>query len=163
MRDTGLSPLSSLYEKIWFLQPILLLLSIFEPKKNAASRLSFLGSIRKHSSVRLAEIPIQPHLQSMDSTTSFAIMICPRCNKLRATRKDWRDSQWYASSPTVYPYDGCRQCHDSGPSQQRLQDLITIRALLAHDIADFQVGQADFLWTLKQMYISDYIDGSSKD
>ena len=110
---------------------------------NAASRLSFLGSIRKHSSVRLAEIPIQPHLQSMYSTTSFAIMICPRCCKLRATRKDWRDSQWYASSPTVYPYDGCRQCHDSGPSQQRLQDLITIRALLAHDIADFQESQAD--------------------
>ena len=145
MRDTGLSPLSSLYEKIWFLQPILLLLSIFEPKKNAASRLSFLGSIQKHSSVRLA------------------IMICPRCSKLRGTRKGWRNSQWDASSPTMYPYDGCRQCHDSGPSQQRVQDLIVIRDLLAHDIADFQEGQADFLWTMKQMYTSDYIEGSSKD
>ena len=89
-------------------------------------------------------------------------LICPRCSKLRG-RKGWRKSQWDASSPTIYPYDGCRQCHDSGPSQQRVQDLIVIRDLLDLEIAEFQEGQADFLWTMKQMYTSDYIEGSSKD
>ena len=131
MRDTGLSPLSSLYEKIWFLQPILLLLSIFEPKKNAASRLSFLGSIQKrglmfHTLVRFWRFG---QLTVIVKYASVAIL-AQGVSSLGLAIPGWQNKRWQQSHNFRRPW-GCQQLFSNSHSiHQQLWEPCWDRRLL---------------------------------
>ena len=71
-------------------------------------------------------------------------MLCDRCGAWRGKRF-WRPSQWSASQSTLFPYVGCRDCHNSGPPQELVDVARDSLRLREWDLQDFGKGQAAFL------------------
>ena len=62
-------------------------------------------------------------------------------------------SHWSASQSTLFPYVGCRDCHNSGPPRELVDVARDSLRLREWDLQDFGKGQAAFLSEFREKHI----------